>query len=637
MKIKHLIPVLFAAAALSFTACDDDETLFVDGNGVALEAPVATELGGSYVKISTPFHITDDAHWTNIGYCLSATATPTINDATYDAEIPDGMAFGGLLRDCDMTTTISGLAPDTEYRVRAFVVQYNGPVVYSPELVFITSDGSLEEQLATYVGPNYPDDYTSVAGWSSRSQWNLANVHDPSVVLADDGYYYMYQTDASYGNAHTEGGHFHGRRSKDLVNWEYLGGTMSGVPEWVVPQLNEIRVAAGLPEVTPNADEFGFWAPVVRKAGDTYRMYYSIVVPGTIAGDGTWGERSFIGLMENPDPANNDGWVDKGYVICTSSDKGKDAYGVANDWANCPFYFNAIDPSYIITEAGEHWLVYGSWHSGISAVKLDATTGKPAELGMPWDNNKNYGQLIATRTPGNRWQASEGPEIIYRDGWYYLFLAYDALDVAYNTRVVRSKNITGPYTGINGTNVTAGGDAYPVVTHPYAFTGDHGWVGISHCAVFDDGQGNWFYASQGRFPANWNGNEFSNALMMGHIRSIRWTSDGWPVVMPERYGAVPNVAITEDDIVGTWEVIDLSYKYGEQKTGSNIVLGADHKVLDGIWKDAEWTLDSENQRLKVGDIELCLSREADWESTDRHAIVVFGGYSGTATFWGKKL
>ncbi len=35
-------------------------------------------------------------------------------------------------------------------------------------------------------------------------------------------------------------GHFHGRRSKDLVNWEYLGGTMKELPGWVIPKLNEI-------------------------------------------------------------------------------------------------------------------------------------------------------------------------------------------------------------------------------------------------------------------------------------------------------------------------------------------------------------------------------------------------------------
>ena len=105
--------------------------------------------------------------------------------------------------------------------------------------------------------------------------------------------------------------------------------------------------------------------------------------------------------------------------------------------------------------------------------------------------------MIFTRQAGNRWQGAEAPEIIYRDGYYYLFLAYDGLDVPYNTRVVRSEHVDGPYLGIDGTDVSRfGGDAFPIVTHPYKFGTDPGWVGISHCAIFDDGEGNWFYASQ---------------------------------------------------------------------------------------------------------------------------------------------
>lgn len=61
-------------------------------------------------------------------------------------------------------------------------------------------------------------------------------------------------------------------------------------------------------------------------------MYYSIVCPGTISGDGTWSERAFIGLMENDNPANNDGWVDKGYVITNASDKGLDFNVAANNY-----------------------------------------------------------------------------------------------------------------------------------------------------------------------------------------------------------------------------------------------------------------------------------------------------------------
>ena len=94
------------------------------------------------------------------------------------------------------------------------------------------------------------------------------------------------------------------------------------------------------------------------------------------------------------------------------------------------------------------------------------------DLGVPWAEGSapaEYGQLIATRDINNRWQASEGPEIIYNaeTGYYYLFVAYDALDIPYNKRVCRSKSITGPYIGIDGANVTEGAEMLPVVTHPY--------------------------------------------------------------------------------------------------------------------------------------------------------------------------
>ena len=87
----------------------------------------------------------------------------------------------------------------------------------------------------------------------------------------------------------------------------------------------------------------------------------------------------------------------------------------------------------------------------------------------------------------SRWQGSEGPEIVYHDGYYYLFMAYDGLDIPYNTRVVRSTRVDGPYQGIDGTNVTSpGGNAFPVVTHPYKFMDSYGWGGIAHCAVWED-------------------------------------------------------------------------------------------------------------------------------------------------------
>lgn len=502
-----------------------------------------------------------------------------------------------------------------------------------------------EQRLAGYEAPTYPDYYRSISGWNQRAQWNLANVHDPSIVKAADGYYYMFTTDASFGNAHSGHGHFMCRRSRNLVDWEFLGTTMPALPAWVKTKLNEIRTAMGLPESPADFTDdtqFGFWAPCVRMLDSgIYRMYYAITCPGYLNGDGTWSERAFIGMMETTDIADVSSWQDKGYVLTNASDKQLNFNVPGDDWANCYYKWNAIDPSYIVTPEGEHWLIYGSWHSGFAAVRLDGETGMPQkELGMPWgDDISAFGKLVYTRQMGNRWQAAEAPEVVYRDGYYYLFMAYDELSVAYNTRVVRSRNIDGPYYGIDGTDVTGvGGDAFPLLTHPYRFSEGYGWVGISHCAVFEDGQGNWFYSSQGRLPANAYGDAYSNAIMQGQVRRILWTEDGWPLVMPECYGAVPQTPITEDEIVGTWENIALEYQYQRQCEPNQLTLTADHKVMGAPFGGQTWSFDAATGTLSIGSLKMRLCREADWESSPRCATIVWAGLAanGRTTYWAKR-
>lgn len=625
---KLLLFWIFLSVLFAFSACSDSNDDIGSGE-VTIGTPKITATTTNSVTVTSSIG-GNGSQIVKKGFCYSANVqNPTIKDNTVDA-------------DDSFSATISGLMANTSYYIRAYIYS-DSRYTYSDALTATTESQGIDEQLKNYVAPAYADNYADIAGWDQRTKWNLANVHDPTVVLAEDGYYYMYQTDASYGNAHTAGGHFHGRRSKDLVNWEYLGGVMQSLPDWVIPKLNEIRKEMGLKEVSPNVADFGYWAPCVRKVRNgLYRMYYSIVCPGTLNGEGTWSERAFIGLLENSNPANNNGWEDKGYVITNASDKELNFNVASNDWANCYYKWNAIDPSYLIDNDGKHYLIYGSWHSGIAALEVDAETGKPNALPLPFGNNEDiaaYGSLIATRKMGDRWQGSEGPEIVYNaaTGYYYLFMAYDALEVPYNTRVCRSKNIYGPYLGIDGTDLThTGGDMLPVVTHPYKFNGSYGWVGISHCAVFDDGNGNWYYASQGRYPANVAGNPYSNALMMGHVRSIRWTESGWPVVMPERYGAVPQVAITEDELVGNWEHIDLSYSYGKQKESSTMTFAADHTITAGTWKGGTWSYDANKQILTANGVELYLQRETDWEASPRTHTIVYAGYTNSKTYWGKK-
>jgi beta-xylosidase len=627
MKQHYKWYSLLAGCMLLFGACSDDDKDY-GGQGVIVDAPVVSEITSSSVQLQAKLSVASGVVLGKRGFCYGTGANPDIYGPTIEAIESNGI----------FSAVIDGLLVNTTYYVRAFVSIYNGGVAYSPQVEVVTGEGTLNELLAHYKSPDYADNYSGISDWNMRNRWNLANVHDPTVVLAEDGYFYMYQTDASYGNVHAGHGHFHGRRSKDLVNWEYLGGTMPELPGWVLPKLNEIRTQMGL-EASTGEGEFGYWAPCVRKVRDgLYRMYYSIVCPGLLNGEGTWSERAFIGLMENTDPANNDGWEDKGYVVTNASDKGLNFNVRADDWANCYYKWNAIDPSYVITPQGGHWLIYGSWHSGIVAMELNADTGMPKQnLGIPWAEGSapaGYGQQIYTRQAGNRWQASEGAEVVYNPetDYYYLFVAYDAVGVPYNTRVSRSKSITGPYEGIDGAGITEGGEMLPVVTHPYKFAGSNGWVGISHCAIFSDGGGNWYYSSQGRLPES-----ADNAIMMGHVRSIRWTEDGWPLVMPERYGAVPEVPIAEDELTGNWEHIDMSYSYGRQKESSVMVLTPEHKVSEGTWKDASWSYNADKQILTVNSIDLYLQREVDWEASPRTHTIVYAAYGGNnKTYWGKK-
>lgn len=660
---KPIIILTSLFTAMAFFACTDglDNIEYNSKGDVAIALPSASATTGTSLTLTA----TLDGNVGNVvkrGFCYSLTnQTPTIKDNMVEA-------------DENFTATITGLKGNTEYFVRAFVYG-NSRYTYSETFTATTGAQTLEEQLASYEAPTYDDNYTAIAEWENNSKWNLANVHDPSVMLAEDGYYYMYQTDASYGNAHEGHGHFHCRRSKDLVNWEYLGATMEEAPAWAVEKLNEYRnemINAEGKKLDPIKAEdisYGYWAPVVRKVNNgLYRMYYSLVIDNYIKTgkkntaenfDNSWTERAFIGLMETSNPASNQ-WEDKGMVVCSASDQpNTEANGWGRrgtgDW-DAYFKFNAIDPTYTITPEGKHWLIYGSWHSGFAALEVNPSTGMPlTPLAKPWTVEGNsidsFGKLVATRgNSTNRWQASEGPDVIYNPQTqkYYMFMAYGQLAVAYNTRVVRADRPEGPYVDMQGNSATAGKEMLPVLTAPYKFSNSNGWVGISHCGIFDDGQGNWYYTSQGRFPVDVPGINASNAIMMGHVRSILWTEDGWPIVMPERYGAVPKVAIAKEELEGNWELIQMKPTAQNSTNDGNatqyeskvITLGADGKVTSEAWgNDQTWSFDAAKNMITIGNNKIYIQREVDWEASPRVATIVGGGYqdNGATTNWMKKV
>ena len=123
--------------------------------------------------------------------------------------------------------------------------------------------------------------------------------------------------------------------------------------------------------------------------------------------------------------------------------------------------------------------------------------------------------------------------------------------------------------------------------------------------------------------------------MMGHVRRIRWTEDGWPVVMLERYGAVPGIKISERELVGTWENIVLNYNYQKQQTSTNLTLTADKKASGAL--SGEWSWNPANNILTIGSQKLYVEREVDWEASPRKHTFIYAGLNNSGqSIWGKK-
>ena len=172
------------------------------------------------------------------------------------------------------------------------------------------------------------DTYLPLTSFDQRAKWGPYNTHDPSIIR-DGDYYYCYSTDAAYGITVRLGIQI--RRSKDLVEWEFLGFAFDALPKQGADYIK-----------ANNATPFNsLWAPYVLKVGSEFRLYYSL--------SSAKPRVSAIGLATATNPLGP--WTEKGLVVTSKDDN--------------TVQTNAIDPSVIITSAGDHWMYYGSAWDGI--------------------------------------------------------------------------------------------------------------------------------------------------------------------------------------------------------------------------------------------------------------------------------
>jgi len=170
------------------------------------------------------------------------------------------------------------------------------------------------------------------------------------------------------------------------------------------------------------------WAPDVsyHPANHEYWMYYSVnsAAAGSAIG---------LAMSSTGEPGT---WIDYGAPVLTSSAG-----------------YDAIDPHSFVAPDGTTWLTSGSFENGIYIVQVDSSTGLP--IG----------------TPVNIASTGEGSDLIYANGYYYLFFS-DGYWCCYGTsnyhvRVGRSTSPTGPYVDESGTSLMNGGGTTILASHDY--------------------------------------------------------------------------------------------------------------------------------------------------------------------------
>lgn len=356
-------------------------------------------------------------------------------------------------------------------------------------------------------------------------------VHDPSIIKADDGWYYIY------------GSHMQAAKSKNLINWTMI----SKGPSNSACTLFE-NVQTELSEALTYAKTDTFWASdVIQLADGKYYLYYC-----TCEGSCPLSMLGYA-VSDRPEgPYTNLG------IIRKSGYAGYNAAALPN----------AIDPHVFFDKEGRLWMVYGSYSGGIFILEMDSATGLPLETESN-KMNQGYGKKLLG---GNHAQI-EAPYILYSPDtdYYYLFLSFGGLNAndGYNLRICRSRTPDGPYEGMGGQKMiramASGGNGGKDGYEPYgvkimggyeflADAGDRNKITLAyrspgHCsAYYDEETGRYFLIFHTRF-AN------SGESYQVRVHQMYPTSDGWLVASPNRYANEMPDLIPASEQAGRYKVL----------------------------------------------------------------------------------
>ncbi len=428
--------------------------------------------------------------------------------------------------------------------------------------------------------------------------YSRVSVHDPSVVY-DNGTYYIF------------GSHMAWAKSTDLRNWEsFTMNINSEYSELFGKEWGSYCKTATNPNLNGN-----LWAPdvIYNEEMQKYCMYMSVngddwnSVIVMLTADAIEGPYAYAG------PIVYSGFDENGKHPAELTD----VYQVLGEGANLTRYqnikntkINAIDPCVTYDKEGNLWMAYGSWFGGIYMLRLDAKTGlrdyTTTYETVPNQSDAYYGYKLA----GGFSVSGEGPYIIEKDGYYYLFLSYGGLTAegGYQMRYFRSENIFGPYVDANGVSAVFEREENNLFSKVgVRVMGSYDWTGNreirvaqGHNSAYVTEEGEIFLVYHSRFAGGKNGIPEAHEV---RVQQMFANEEGWLVTAPYEYAGEQLAAngYTLEEMTGDYEFILHTPNTYYQKAGSatigimqasKITLAEDGSVkgdLTGSWTYEEGT------------------------------------------------
>lgn len=363
------------------------------------------------------------------------------------------------------------------------------------------------------------------------------NAPDPTIIRAQDGYYYLYTT-STYLKGDPQPHTLPIFRSTDMADWEHVGDVFEGAPEWI-------------------SSPVGAWAPDVHYMDGKYYLYYSTSQARALPKHGSPAGAYAIGVATAPTPTGP--WTDAGPSAGGEFETGPI---VEPQWGWCtnpddPGCYDWIIDSHVYQgKDGTRYLYEGSYFGGnrlheLSEDGLSVEPGTAVQYGhqIRYEGSFLWPHLVGRERMyymiGSQSNCCEGANSPYSigtnrgnrpygnlnpDGNRSNFVDHNGLPMHWMYGDPPKLEEGGaPWVWPGWWNLAGMGGGYPTLRQ-----NGNGVVGAGHQALIEDLAGqDWMYYHGVQEDDPWGtdaGQTEGGLKRQLYLDRMDWTADGWPIV-----------------------------------------------------------------------------------------------------------